>query len=237
MLTVVNTLHEKRLSVVVETFHVEAFEVGVEGHFGVFVAFLVVLENGLAALAHVVSPSLLIDALAVLVPLVGGFDDKLGGVDVGKLGTVTVASTGRLLLVVVIVRRGEEVTEDEFWDPNAFLAMDLDGNTSAVVVHRDASLFAVNFDLENVHRLVVLLVIGGVDEDFVKDLVETWDEGALAQLHVACGLIKNPHKLCGGLSATDVGVWTLEHVFELGQLRVKRNVSLEASFGVVQSAL
>jgi hypothetical protein len=61
---------------------------------------------GLRLLSHVLREHLLV---LLGVGLVGCFNDELRRVDVGELGTVTVTATSQLLLVVVVVARGEAV--------------------------------------------------------------------------------------------------------------------------------
>ncbi|KAH0194649.1 hypothetical protein KCU70_g224, partial [Aureobasidium melanogenum] len=46
-------------------------------------------------------------------------------------------------------------------------------NTTTIVAHRDLALLAIDPDLDFVHVLVALLVVGGVDQNFVENLVQT----------------------------------------------------------------
>ncbi len=166
---------------------------------------------------HVSGEGLLVLALVLAV---GGLDGELGGVDVGELGTVAVPTTGDLGLVVVVVGRGEEVAKDEFGDVDALLVVHLDGDTVAVVPDHDGVFLSVDIDLEVGHVGVAGLVVGSVDEDLVKDLVETGDVGCLAVGHLLLGLVVDPELLCMLLDTSDVGIGTLENVFELGELLV-----------------
>jgi hypothetical protein len=45
--------------------------------------------------------------------------------------------------------------------------------TCAIVVNTDEALLGVDDDLERVHLGVTLFVVGGIDQNLVKDLVET----------------------------------------------------------------
>ena len=54
-----------------------------------------------------------------------------------------------------------------------------------------------NIDLDGVHLGVALLVVGGVDEDLVEDLVESWHEGNLPVHDLARLGVKDPHLLGG----------------------------------------
>ena len=57
------------------------------------------------------------------------------------------------------------------------LLVDLHGDTVTVVEDRYEILLHVDCDLNGVHGRVPLLVIRGVDEDLIEDLVEAWDVG------------------------------------------------------------
>lgn len=217
-LTVVDTLHEESLGVIVQTLHVEALEVRIKGDLGVIIALLVVLDCRLAALAHVVCPSLLVDALAIKVALVGRFHDEFGGVDVGQFSTVAISTTCDLLLVVVIVGGGQQVAKDKFGHPDVLLAVDLHGNTATVVIDRDTSFLSVDVDLEHIHAGIVLFVVCGIDEDFVKDLVETGDKSDLAQRHAGGSFLEDPHLLGRGLGAADIGIRSFENMLQLREL-------------------
>jgi len=51
--------------------------------------------------------------------------------------------------------------------------VDFDGDTAAVVVDCDGAVFAVDVDFDVVHAWIADFVVCGVDEDFIKDLVQT----------------------------------------------------------------
>ena len=80
-------------------------------------------------------------------------------VDVCELRTVTVTATGELLLIIVVVRRGEEVTEDELRNVNLLLRVHLDRDTPSIVVDRDCVILDVNVDLDGIHGWVVDLSV------------------------------------------------------------------------------
>ena len=103
---------------------------------------------------------------------------------------------------------------------NPFLLMDLDGDSVTVIVDADAVVLDVNVDLDGVHGGVALLVVGGVDEDFVKNLVEAGDIGDGAADH-AFIIVVDPEGLGVLLDGADVGVGAEEDVLELGLLLVR----------------
>jgi len=51
--------------------------------------------------------------------------------------------------------------------------MNFDGNSAAVVVDCDGAIFAIDRHFDVVHVWIADFVVCCVDEDFIKDLVET----------------------------------------------------------------
>jgi hypothetical protein len=51
--------------------------------------------------------------------------------------------------------------------------VNFDGDTAAVVVDCDGAVFAVDVDFDVVHVWIADFVVCCVDEDFIKDLVQT----------------------------------------------------------------
>jgi hypothetical protein len=60
------------------------------------------------------------------------------------------------------------------------------------------------------------VAVDGIDQDFVKDLEESWRilEVLLGELCT----IKDPVGFCTQLDGTDIGVGSLENVFDVGEL-------------------
>ena len=112
---------------------------------------------------------MLVDLAAVA--RAGCLDDELGRVNVRQFGSVSVPSSGDLGLVVVVVGRCEELAEDEFGDPDPLGRVHLDRDSLAVVVDRNRLVVDVDRDLEVLHVGVADLVVGGVDENLVDNLV------------------------------------------------------------------
>jgi hypothetical protein len=128
--------------------------------------------------------------------------------DVGELGAVTVPPSGGLLDVVVVVAAGEEVAEDHLGDVDALLLVDLDGDLVGVVVDGDATSLDVDVDAERVH----MLVVGGVDEDLIEDLVDARDVADLTVLH---GATLVPERLGVLLHRANVSIRPQEDVLQL----------------------
>ena len=72
-------------------------------------------------------------------------------------------------------------------------------------------------NLDGVHLGVALLVVGRVDEDLVKDLVEAGHEGDLAVHDLARLGVEHPHFFGGRHDRSDVGVGPEEENDELKQ--------------------
>jgi len=110
------------------------------------------------------------------------------------------------------------VAEDEFGDVDLLFLVDLHGNAVAVVEDGDGIGLGVDGDLEGVHGRVALLVVGGVDEDLVEDLVEAGDVGDGAVHHLV--VLVHPQRLRVLLDGADVGVGAEEDVLQLRLLLV-----------------
>jgi len=110
------------------------------------------------------------------------------------------------------------VAEDEFGDVDFLLLVDLDGYAIAVVEDGDGVLLGVNGDLEGIHGGIPLLVVGGVDEDLVEDLVEARDVGDRALHHLV--VLVDPERLRVLLDGPHIGVGSEQDVFQLRLLLV-----------------
>ena len=182
---VVHALAHQRHGVLLQAGHVELLEVGLERDARPVIRGLALGDHRGALLGHVVAEHL---AVATLAGPVARLDDKLLAEDVGELGAVAVATARHLLLVIVVVGGGEEVAEDELGDVDTLLLVHLDGDAVAVVVHADATRLGVDVDAEGDHGGIADLVVRGVDQDLVEDLVQAGHEGHLA-LHELVGLL------------------------------------------------
>ena len=97
--------------------------------------------------------------------------NKLHAGNVGEL-LLAIAAVSGLLLGVVKVVPCEEVTKDEGGDVAIVLLVHHDRN--AVVKDGDGVGLGVHGHLETVHVGIAPIVVGRVDQDLLKDLVEAW---------------------------------------------------------------
>ena len=165
--------------------------------------------------AHVVAKDLLelefglgIDAL----------DDKLGRKDVGELGAVSVASAGGFLFVVVKVGSGEQVSKDEGGNVHLLLLVEFNGDSFSVVFDGDPIALGIDGDLEAIHVGIALFVVCRIDDDFVKDLVESGRKGDFL-LHDLL-VLNDVHGSRQSLDASNVRIGTQQNVFQLRFLLV-----------------
>lgn len=110
------------------------------------------------------------------------------------------------------------MAEDEFRDVDFLLLVDLDGYAIAVVEDGDGVLLRVDGDLEGIHGGISLLVVCGVDEDLVEDLVEARDVGHGALHHLV--ILVDPQRLRVLLDGPHVGVRSEQDVLQLRLLLV-----------------
>ena len=96
-------------------------------------------------------------------------DLELRREDVGELGAVAVAAPDHALLGVLEVVAGQQVPEHEVRDVHVVLLVHLDRDAAPVVPHADLARGLVDFHLDQLHRVVAVLVVGRVDEDLVED--------------------------------------------------------------------
>ena len=151
---------------------------------------------------------------------VSALNNKLVGENIGQLGAITIPSTDNSLFVVVVVAAGKEMAEDELGDVYFMLSVDDDGDSFTIVHDSDVAFFLVDFHVELVHFFIALVVVSGVDEYFIKDLVESGGVSDLFACESGVSFLEDPLLLLAGLYGTDVGVRTEEDVFERGFLLV-----------------
>ena len=104
------------------------------------------------------------------------------------------------------------MTKDEFWDEYFMLLVDDNWYSFTVVHDTDITFFLVYLHIELVHFLITLVVVCGVDENLVKDFVES---GCICDL-LACesGMPfgEDPLLLLARLNCANVGVRTEKDV-------------------------
>jgi hypothetical protein len=96
--------------------------------------------------------------------------------------------------------------------------VNLNGNTLAVVLDRDLASLAVDSDADLAHVFIVLLVVCGVDQNLVEDLVQTRNVGDVAELHALGRRVVHPHLVCCSLDGTNICVWTFHDVLQMRKL-------------------
>lgn len=96
---------------------------------------------------------------------------ELGRVDVRQLGSITVSTTGQLLLVIVVITRSQpdhqlshrnernssQITENQFGNHDSLLLVHLYWDTLSVVHDGNLVLLSVDRDFDLVHGCVVNL--------------------------------------------------------------------------------
>ena len=143
--------------------------------------------------------------------------------DIDELDSIPVLAPNELLLVLVVVGRGQELAEDELGNPDLVLGMLSHIDRIAVVLDRDRGAVAGELDVLD-GRLALPLaqsdhVVVGVDQELVDELEEAGVD--LNPLALKCaGCVCKPHLLLCGLHATDVGVREGEDVLTMRLLLV-----------------
>ena len=160
---VVDSFLDERDGVLIDRGHIESREIRDKGDASPVLLLLVVGDFRLVLRSHVVSERLLV---AFTGDRVARLDGEFGRVDVGELGSVSVSTSGDLSFVIVVIRGGEEVTEDELGDVAAFSGVHLDRDSLSVVVDGDGGIFDVDIDFERIHRGVSDLHSIGSDSSY-----------------------------------------------------------------------
>ena len=195
--------HQRRHILVHERFHAKLGEIRLECDARPVFALLALGELRLALHAHVV-----VENLTVSLPAraIARLDDEFCGENVGQLGAVTVSPADNLLLVVVVVARRQQVTKDEFRHVHALVLVNLDRNTVTVVEHSNHPLLDVDVHSQLFHLRVAHLVIGGVYENLIENLVQTRHERHLL-VHQRLGRdVVHPRLFLGSLARPHVRV-------------------------------
>ena len=127
----------------------------------------------LADLGHVVLERLLIQQLTRLVV---NNDLHLLRKDVDQLHTVSVLTANQLLLVLVVVGRGQQLTEDHLRNPDLVLWVLCHVDGLAVILDRETLRCAQHVDLlDRIHRGLgpqTNRMIVSIDQELIDQLVE-----------------------------------------------------------------
>ena len=175
-------------------------------------------HTGLFADRHVGAPRL---DVALSRGGVLGVDGKPVAKDVGELGSVAILPADNLLFVLVVVARGQELSENQFGNVAALRGMKLDGNAVAVVFDPKGSVCD-----GKVHVFNGLAALGRrgpdkgvsrIDENLVKELVEAGVHLDRLPDHLVTGGIVDPSLNRARGRGSNVGVGELEDVLLVAQ--------------------
>ncbi len=100
------------------------------------------------------------------------------------------------------------------------LLVNLDRNALSIIHHRDGIAIGVHHHFHPIHGGITLLVIGSIDNDFIKNLVESRSVRDVTTLNALRLGVENKHWLGDLLRAPNVRIGTKEDVFELSLLLV-----------------
>jgi hypothetical protein len=91
--------------------------------------------------------------------------------------------------------------------------MNLNGDTTAIVVDTDLSGLSVNGNFDFVHVGVIVFVVRGIHDNFVEDFVQTRDVGDFTELHRLGRRVVHPHLRRGSLDGSNIRIGTFDDVF------------------------
>ena len=165
----------------------------------------------LADLGHVVFETLLVQQLPRLVV---HEDLHLLREDIDQLHAIAVLTANQLLLILVVVGRGQQLTEDHLRNPDLVLRVFCDVDGLTIILNREAVGVAENVDLlDRICRVLLAQadrMVMGIHEKFIDELVESRIDGDGLGLELVRGVEK--HLLLRGLDAADIGVGKGEDV-------------------------
>ena len=147
---------------------------------------------------------------------------ELLGEDVDELDTVAILSTDELLLLLVVVRGGQEFAEDELRNVHVVLGVLGDVNWLTVVLDLEDAIGVGNANLldgiggvlaAKTHDVIVC-----VDQKLVNQLVEAWVDGDRSMLESSLGA--QERGLVCTLNRPDVCVGKTEDVLAVRLLTI-----------------
>ena len=112
------------------------------------------------------------------------------------------------------------MTKDQLRDVNFVFLVHLNRNSFSIIPDTHEASFRVDFNLDDVHPLVPLVVVSSIDKHFVKDLVECRNilDSFIGKLQTS--LSKYPFVRVLHLDASHISIWPYEDVFERSFLLV-----------------
>ena len=86
--------------------------------------------------------------------------------------------------------------------------MNLDRDPLPVVPNRDRAGILIDGDFHRIHGWITHFVVGSIDKNLVKDLVEARHVACVPVCHLLFRHIIHPHRLGAPLDTTDIGIRT-----------------------------
>lgn len=99
--------------------------------------------------------------------------------------------------------------------------MDLNWNSASVVVYADFPLLTIYCNLDGIHVFVPLLVVGGINEDLIEDLVQPGYKIDFSHFHTVHFGVVYPHWILTTFDRADVSIWPFDDVLELRKLAIQ----------------
>lgn len=103
---------------------------------------------------------------------------------------------------------------------NFMLPMNLHRNRLAIIEDSEDSCLLIDGDIDLGHLVVPLIVIGGIDQNLIKNFVKPRDEPYFLVLKFTIRAIEHPHLFLGHLSGAYVSVRPQKHVLDLTDLLI-----------------
>ena len=214
--------HNARLIKGADKTHTVGDKSDFHGPFNTFVGF----DRRFLHLIHVIIPR-----LSVVLSHMGVFNinGKEFAQNISNFATIASFSPNNLCLALIVVAGREKLTEDHFRNHHALLWIHLNRNSITVVFHReDRITFAIgrHGDVNVFHRghscggRGADVFIPSIDDDFVKDLEESWIERGFTPDHFAVGGIIDPASFLIRFGATHIGIRNLQNVLVMGMFLV-----------------
>jgi len=106
---------------------------------------------------------------------------------------------------VVKVRTCKKLSKHERWNVTRVLLVIFDWETFAIILYGDDICVSIHDDTNFAHIRITLLVVRRVDDNFIKDLVESWRERYFSSTDGPLFFVQHEHGLCDRLQRSDCG--------------------------------
>jgi len=118
---------------------------------------------------------------------------ELCGEYVRQFGSVSVAATSDLVLIIIVIVAGEQVAKHHFRHIHVVFLVHLHGQSETVVFHCDRVLLGVDVDLDGSHSFrVALEVVRSIHQDLVENLEQAGHELNIPAHHLLLLVVPNP---------------------------------------------